>query len=51
MENRNNKIIQTAPAFGKASVVLEIPKQDMEFLYSLVDLYCDESGREFYPDI
>ena len=35
----------------KASVVLEIPEHDIKFLYRLVDLYCDEPGREFYPDI
>ena len=50
MENTNNKKIQTAMALMKASVVLEIPEHDMEFLYNLFDLYCDDQGEEFHPD-
>ena len=51
MENTNNKIIQTAPAPGKECIVLELPKQDIDFLYRLFDLYCDEPEGEFYPDV
>jgi hypothetical protein len=51
MENTNNKIIQTTPASGKECIVLELPEQDIEFLYRLFDLYCDEPEGEFYPDV
>jgi len=51
MENTNNKIIQNAPAPGNECIVLELPKEDIKFLYKLFDIYCDELGGEFYPDI
>jgi len=47
----NKDLSQTAPALGKKCIVLELPKQDIEFLYRLFDLYCDEPEGEFYPDI
>ena len=50
MENTNNNIIQTDMAIMKASVVLEIPEHDIELLYRLFDLYCDDQGEEFHPD-
>jgi hypothetical protein len=28
-----------------------MPEQDMEFLYKLFDLYCDEVRQGFHPDI
>jgi len=47
----NKDLSQTAPAPGKECIALELPKQDIEFLYRLFDLYCDEPEGEFYPDI
>lgn len=46
----NINISQPTPGFGKACVVLEIPKQDIDFLYKVFEIYCDDPGEEFYPE-
>lgn len=46
----NKNISHPTPASGKACIVLEIPKQDVDFLYKLFDIYCDDYREVFYPE-